>query len=93
VDPLQKWGVILEVVVALLILGVVRLVSDWSRPNTHDDNDNQERKSPMRANITKKFYNNVTAWRSQSSGRKFWQYVIESMWAYGAGVMAARPLP
>ena len=47
----------------------------------------------MRADTLKKFYSKVTAWRPQRPGRKFWQYVMESMWAYGAGVLAARPLP
>ncbi|GAA5207561.1 hypothetical protein GCM10025774_13150 [Microbacterium kyungheense] len=91
-DPLQNWGA-LEVVVALLILGVVRLMSDWSSTASHIDNDNKERKSAMNAHMLKKFYDKWTAWRSRWSGRKFWQYVLESMWAYGAGVMAARPLP
>lgn len=47
----------------------------------------------MRANMLRKFYNKVIDFRSLWSGRKFWQYVMESMWAYGAGVLAARPLP
>lgn len=91
-DPLQNWGV-LEVVVVLLLLGVVRLVSDWSRTKTERDDDNKDRRSIMRASMLKKFYNKVSAWRTRWSGRKFWQYAMESMWAYGAGVLAARPLP
>lgn len=79
--------------VALLLLGVVRLLSDWSRTKNVSDDDKEDRRSIMRANMLRKFYYKVTAWRSQWSGRKFWQYAMESVWAYGAGVLAARPLP
>ncbi len=78
---------------ALLILGVVRLLSEWSKTKSECDNDNKYGRFIMRADMSKKFYSKVTAWRSKWSGRKFWQYVMESMWAYGAGVLAARPLP
>nr|AIU93969.1 hypothetical protein LRS1606.535 [Rhodococcus sp. NS1] len=78
---------------ALLLLGVVRLLSDWSPTKNERDNDEEDGRSIMKANMPRKFYNKVTAWRSQWSGRKFWQYAMESMWAYGAGVLAARPLP
>lgn len=77
----------------LLLLGVVRLISDWSRTKKESDNGNKDRRSIMRARMQKKFDNKVSAWRAQWSGRKFWQYVMESVWAYGAGVLAARPLP
>lgn len=77
----------------LLLLGVVRLISDWSWTRKESDNDNKDRRSIMDAHMLKKLYNKVSAWRSQWSGRKYWQYVTESMWAYGAGVLAARPLP
>lgn len=78
---------------ALLLLGVVRLLSDWSRTKNVSDDDKEDGRSIMKANMLRKFYNKVTAWRSKWSGRKFWQYAMESVWAYGAGVMAARPLP
>lgn len=61
--------------------------------NIEPDDDNKDGRSIMRANMLKKFYNRVTVWRSRWSGRKFWQYAMESVWAYGAGVLAARPLP
>lgn len=77
----------------LLLLSVVRLVSDWSMTNIEPDDDNKDGRSIMRASMLKKFYDRVTAWRSRWSGRKLWQYVMESVWAYGAGVLAARPLP
>lgn len=77
----------------LLLLGVVRLLSDWSRTTDLSNDGKEDGRSIMSANMLKKFYDKVTAWRSQWSGRKFWQYVMESLWAYGAGVLAARPLP
>jgi hypothetical protein len=86
------WGV-LEVVVALLILGVVRLLSDWSKTDTIKANDDKERKFPMKRSTVKKLRDSTTGIRSRWSGRKFWQYVLESTWAFGAGVLAARPLP
>ncbi|MBI9115981.1 hypothetical protein [Sanguibacter suaedae] len=78
---------------ALLLLGVVRLLSDWSMTDSEDDDGDEDRRFIMKANMLKKLHDKVTAWRSQWSGRKFWQYAMESMWAYGAGVMAAHPLP
>ena len=75
------------------MLSVVRLLSDRSKTTNKSDNDNEDGKCIMKANMFKKFYNKVTAWRSGWSGRKFWQYVLETMWACGAGVLAARPLP
>lgn len=78
---------------ALLLLGVVRLLSDWTKSSDVSDNDKEDRRSNMKAIMWQKFYNKVTSWRSQFSGRKFWQYATETMWAYGVSVMAARPLP
>lgn len=78
---------------ALLLLGVVRLLTDWTWSSDVSDNDKEDRRSNMKANMWQKFYNKVTAWRSQFTGRKFWQYAMETMWAYGGSVMAARPLP
>lgn len=77
----------------LLLLGVVRLISDWSWTKKESENDNEDGRSIMDAHMLKKLYYKVSAWRSQRSERKFWQYVMESVWAYGAGVLAARPLP
>lgn len=77
----------------LLLLSVVRLLSDWTKSSDVSDNDKEDRRSSMKASMWQKFYNKVTGWRSQFSGRKFWQYTTETMWACGVSVMAARPLP
>ena len=77
----------------LLLLGVVRLLSDWTKSSDVSGNGKEDRRSNMKANMWQKFYNKVTAWRLQFSGRKFWHYVMETMWAYGVSVAAARPLP
>lgn len=90
--PVRFWDV-LEVVVVLLLLSVVRLLSDWTKASDVSDNGKEDRRSNMKANMWYKFYNKLTAWRSRFSGRKFWQYVTETMWACGVSVMAARPLP
>ena len=69
---------------ALLFLGVVRLLSEWSITRSDSDNGKDDRRYIMRVSMLKKFYNKVVALRSRCSGRKLWQYVMESMWAYGA---------
>lgn len=91
-DSVRNWGV-LEGLVALLILGVVRLLSDWSMANVGGGHDDKDRRVSMKACLLKKVYENLTDWRSKRLGRKLWQYVIESVWACGAGVLAARLLP
>lgn len=77
----------------LLLLSVVRLLSDWTKSSDVSDNDKEDRRSSMKASMWQKFYNKLIAWRSQFTGRKLWQYAMETMWAYGVSVMAARPLP
>lgn len=48
--------------------------------------------SCVNASMWQKIDNKVTAWCSQFTGQKPWQCAMETMWAYGVSITAARSL-
>jgi hypothetical protein len=80
VSGVKPWGVVTGVL-GLLGLAIVRLMSE-RRFRSRKSTGRKVRKE-QKVNAKKK------ASKRKDKSRSFWQYIAETIWAYGAGVMAA----
>ncbi len=74
-EPNQSIGLGAVWLAVVLILALARLLSE--RPFS-------KRKEQLMDVIQKRITNSTT-----NTSRKFWQYLLETIWAIGAGVLAA----
>ena len=95
-DLFPQWWGVLEVVAWVLVLSVVRLLSESPTGAQEGSNMNgNERKDPAMNDMTwvDKVWMRLASKVSGSIRRNPVQYVFETIWAIGAGVLAARPVP
>jgi hypothetical protein len=74
-EPNQDIGLGAAWLAVVLILALVRLLSEW----------HTSKRKEKRMNVVQKYDTNSTT----KTPRKFWQYLLETIWATGAGVLAA----
>jgi hypothetical protein len=80
VPGIEAWGVVTGVL-GLLGLAIVRLVSERCFRSLKSTGRKVRKEQKM---DTKK-----KAFKHKDKSRSFWQYLAETIWTYGAGVMAA----
>lgn len=87
VPDFEIWGATTGVL-GLLLLALVRLASERSFGTTSKARHAKQRRwSPVNAD------KRVSAHGQSGKTRSFMQYMLETIWAYGAGVMAAHWTP
>ena len=84
VPGIEPWGVVMGVL-GLLGLAIVRLVSE-RRFRSRKPTGRKARKEPKMNKKKEVLDHNYRS-------RSFWKYLAETIWTYGAGVMAAHWSP
>ena len=83
VPCLGAWGASTGVLIGLLLLGAMRLLSERQLSRSAKSRNHREGRHAM------KFRMNDNTHRLDDKSRTFKQYLLESLWTYSAGVMAA----
>jgi len=83
VPCLGAWGAYTGVLIGLLLLGVVRLLSERHIFRSSESRNQQKGRHAMKSR------RNDDTHRQDDKSRTFRQYMLESLWACSAGVMAA----
>lgn len=87
---LGAWGAP-EFVVWLFILSVVRSLSESPKGSLEGkkDNDNGKGGTRMRKqNLWKRLKESTVRWADRARRKPWKKYIFETIWTYGAGVMA-----
>lgn len=94
-DPVQIWGFAIEGLAGLLVLSFIRLLSERGIPRGADLMNNIRKMINKARSRRISGRNAMTTTRKGTveEARKCWQYMLETVWAGGAGVIAARLFP
>jgi len=83
VPCLGAWGAYTGVLIGLLLLGVMRLLSERHLFRSPESRNYRKGRHAMKSRMSDNTH------RQDNKSRTFRQFLLETLWTYGAGVMAA----